>query len=88
MVVCAALASEAPAVAAPPHCGSHVTRDVTLHADLTGCQGAGLVIAADGVTVDLRGHTIEGGIDNSSAYDQVTVKSSGGRGNLAGESNT
>ena len=85
-----ALAGSIPeaATAAPPHCGSHVTRDVILHANLTGCRSSGLVIAADGVTVDLNGHTIRGrgraGIDNTAGHDRVTVKSSGARALLDG----
>ena len=86
IVAAGALAVVPAAVAAPPHCGSHVARDVTLHADITGCHGSGLVIAADGVTVDLHGHTIRGsgfaGIDNVAGHDRVTVKSSGERGKL------
>ena len=77
-----------PANALPPHCGLHVTQDVTLHVDLTDCHGNGLVIRANGVTVDLHGHSIEGfggaGIDNARGYDRVTVKSSGGRGEISG----
>ena len=41
-------------------CGAHVTRDVRLNADLRDCGGVGLVVDADGVTIDLGGHTIEG----------------------------
>ena len=41
-------------------CGERVTADVRLDADLRGCPGVGLVIDADGVTVDLGGHTIDG----------------------------
>ena len=41
-------------------CGERVTADVRLDADLRDCPGVGLVIAADGVTVDLGGHTIDG----------------------------
>jgi hypothetical protein len=71
-----------------PHCGSLVTKDVTLHADLTGCHGDGLVIAANQVTVDLHGHSIEGsggdGINNAHGYDRVTVQSRGGRGEISG----
>ncbi|MEV4755865.1 right-handed parallel beta-helix repeat-containing protein [Micromonospora sp. NPDC049559] len=49
-----------PAHAAPPvACGDTVTADVVLTADLT-CPGDGLSIGADGVTVDLNGHTISG----------------------------
>ena len=52
----------APALAEADHlrCGDVVTESVTLDADLLRCPGAGLVIGADGVTVDLGGHVIEG----------------------------
>ena len=33
---------------------------MTLHADLLGCAGDGLVIGADGITVNLNGHTVRG----------------------------
>ncbi len=68
-----------------PHCGSVVTRDVTLHAHLTHCSGHGLIIGADGVTVDLNGFTMGGsgiGIYNRDGYDHVTVTSRGGRGKI------
>jgi hypothetical protein len=63
---CLALASaavlvSAPANAAPPTppaCGSTITADTALRADLV-CGGPGLVLAA-GVDLDLRGHTIRG----------------------------
>jgi parallel beta-helix repeat protein len=48
--------ASAPAV----HCGSTLTRSITLTADLVQCPGTGLVIGADGITVDLDGHTISG----------------------------
>lgn len=86
-VVGAGLVAASASVAAPPHCGSRVTKDVTLHADLTGCRGNGLLIAADGVTVDLNGFAIKGsglGINNVQGYDRVTVKSSGDRGEISG----
>ena len=41
-------------------CGQRVTQDVRLDSDLRNCDGVGLVIAADGITVDLGGHTIDG----------------------------
>lgn len=66
-VVVAALAVAPPAHAAALSCGDTVTTDVVLHADLTGCPGDGLVVGADGVTVDLAGHTIGG--DGAAADD-------------------
>ena len=41
-------------------CGATITRSTTLTADLLNCPGTGLVIGADGITVDLGGHTISG----------------------------
>ena len=40
-------------------CGAEVTGDVTLEASLTGCT-TGLVVGADGVTIDLNGYAIKG----------------------------
>lgn len=41
-------------------CGDVITRDTTLDRDLIDCPGAGVVIDADDVTLDLAGHTIDG----------------------------
>jgi parallel beta-helix repeat protein len=52
-------------------CGAEVTSDVTLEASLVGCS-TGLVIAADGITVDLNGHAIVGlGAAGSAGVDAV-----------------
>lgn len=40
-------------------CGATVFTDVTLQEDLT-CTGAGLIAGADGITIDLNGHSITG----------------------------
>jgi parallel beta-helix repeat protein len=48
------------ALAGGPACGDTITRSITLHADLADCPGDGLIIGADGVTLDLAGHTIDG----------------------------
>jgi large repetitive protein len=75
--------SSAPAAAhdrAPVTCGSVLTHSVKLRADLTGCAGDGLVIGADGVTVDLNGHTLGGtgaasdGVTNFGGYSHMTLK--------------
>jgi parallel beta-helix repeat protein len=42
------------------HCGATLTKSTTLTADLVHCPGTGLVIGADGITVNLAGHTISG----------------------------
>jgi len=41
-------------------CGDTITADTTLDSDLTGCPNNGVLIGADGVTLDLNGHVIEG----------------------------
>jgi hypothetical protein len=59
-------------------CGTVVTSDVRLTADLLDCPGSGLVIGAPGVTIDLAGHVVDGtgagtGIDNEAGYDDVRI---------------
>ena len=49
----------APAAASHVACGDVITQDTMLDSDLS-CPGDGLLIAADGVTLDLGGHTISG----------------------------
>lgn len=41
-------------------CGDTITADLTLTANLTGCSGDGLIVAADGVRVDLNGYVVAG----------------------------
>jgi hypothetical protein len=41
-------------------CGQQIRRDRTLHRDLHNCPNKGIVIKADGVTLDLNCHTIDG----------------------------
>jgi parallel beta-helix repeat protein len=57
---CLVPAGSAGAREAAVHCGSTLTRSTTLTEDLVQCPGTGLVIGADGITVDLAGHTISG----------------------------
>jgi hypothetical protein len=64
-LVVASSAAQAPAAAAAQNrvsCGNTITADTVLRADVTGCTGSALVIGADGVTLDLNGHTVEGAI--------------------------
>jgi large repetitive protein len=73
------------------HCGQILRQSVKLANDLTDCsEEDGLVIGADGITVDLDGHTIDGtvtqltdcnvspfgvaGISNEGGYDGLTIK--------------
>ena len=46
--------------AEPVRCGAVLTEDTVLDRDLVGCREDGLVIGADGITVDLNGHTVTG----------------------------
>jgi parallel beta-helix repeat protein len=41
-------------------CGDEITADTTLDSDLVDCPNNGVVIGADGVTLDLNGHRIDG----------------------------
>lgn len=68
------------AAAAPTlTCGTTVTRDIRLTADLTGCAGTALVVGAAGVTIDLAGHAITGngkgaGINNTAGHHSLVVR--------------
>ncbi len=77
----AMLAAAPPALADPVACGDTITANVTLEADVTGCLGAGLIVGASDVTIDLNGRRIESGvfnvapgIDNSGGHDGVRIK--------------
>jgi parallel beta-helix repeat protein len=48
-----------PAVSADDLCGATIVANLKLDHDLT-CTGAGLIVGADGITLDLNGHTITG----------------------------
>jgi parallel beta-helix repeat protein len=71
------------ASADPVSCGAVITEDTTLDVDLTDCPGPALVIGADGVTVDLAGHTVSSAcstntpgfatIDDTGGYDKVRI---------------
>src|SRR5688572_28717637 len=96
LLTAAAVALTATAVAAPGSraaepgqvlgCGSVVTTNVTLTADITGCTGDGLVVGRDGITIDLGRHRLSGGLGYSDVaapgsvgvrigrHDGVTVK--------------
>lgn len=70
------------ALATHVSCGDTITTDTALDSDLTNCPGNGVVIGADGITLDLRGHTIDGpdgndpffGVDNTAGHDGVVVR--------------
>ena len=48
------------ALASHVSCGDTITADTTLDSDLVNCPNHGIVIGADGITLDLNGHTIDG----------------------------
>jgi parallel beta-helix repeat protein len=50
--------SAAPALGNHVQCGDTITQDTRLDSDLIDCPGAGLIIGADNVHLDLGGHTI------------------------------
>jgi parallel beta-helix repeat protein len=58
--IVAASAAAAAAANRPwtPRCGAMIAHSTTLYADLTGCPGDGLVVAADGVNLNLNGHVV------------------------------
>jgi nitrous oxidase accessory protein NosD len=66
--VCLALTA-AQASASHVSCGDTITADTTLDGDLLNCPGSGIVIGADGITLDLNGHTIDG--DEPEACDEI-----------------
>lgn len=65
-------------------CGEVITQNTRLQSDLD-CPGDGIVIGADGITLNLNGHTVSTscpdltgcpgrvGIDNSAGYDRVRL---------------
>ena len=59
-VVGATAASGGGVLASQVSCGERITADTTLQQDLVNCQNHGIVIAADGVTLDLNGHLVDG----------------------------
>lgn len=59
LALLAAMGLPGPASADHVACGDTITQDTTLDRDLI-CAGDGLLIGADGVTLDLGGHTISG----------------------------
>ena len=70
MLACAFLGLASPASAQPPlgvGCGATITTDTTLHRDLVDCPNNGILIGADGITLDLNGHRIAG--DGAFAQD-------------------
>ena len=59
LVVACLMAGVGPQAAASDLCGTTILADLKLDHDLT-CTGPGLIVGADGITIDLNGHTITG----------------------------
>jgi hypothetical protein len=64
-------------------CGDVITQSTKLDSDLINCPANGVVIGADGITLDLNGHTIDGtgfhpgssnGVDDSGGFDGPTIE--------------
>jgi large repetitive protein len=69
-------------------CGDTISSDTKLDSDLTNCPGNGIVIGADDIELDLKGHTIDGdgvlgcdelyacdfGVDNTAGHHGVTIE--------------
>ncbi len=67
-----------PPVPGSVNCGDVITQSIILTGDVLGCLGDGLIIGADGLTIDLGGYTLTGtglgaGILND-GYNFVTVR--------------
>jgi parallel beta-helix repeat protein len=64
----------------PLDCGSTITEDTVLNADLTDCVMHGLYIGANDITLDCNGHSIIGSFEASSTgidmnyYNGITIK--------------
>jgi parallel beta-helix repeat protein len=54
-------------------CGDVITQDTTLDSDLIDCPGDGVVVGADGITLNLNGHLIDGVPFQSQSHDGVNV---------------
>lgn len=93
LVLALALGALAPGQATAHHvdCGDTITVDTRLDSDLTDCPGTGIAIGAEGITLDLNGHRVEGhsdeytiGIDNRAGHDGVTIENGTVRGFVEG----
>jgi parallel beta-helix repeat protein len=60
------------ASAAPVSCGDTITADTTLHQNLVNCPNNGIVIGANGVTLNLNGHLVDGDGTPASGCDSET----------------
>src|SRR5919201_1131189 len=81
-LVAGALAAPVSHAASRLHCGATISHSTKLTHDLTNCRGVGLRIGADGITLDLNGHTIAAAAKRNPTahgilnvgHDRVTIK--------------
>jgi parallel beta-helix repeat protein len=66
------LAHPGTAVAGHVECGDTITTDTTLDNDLVNCPNNGIVIGAEGITLDLAGHRIDGDESPAAGCDPET----------------
>jgi parallel beta-helix repeat protein len=84
----------AQASAANVSCGDTITQNTKLTSDLIGCPSFGVAIGADGVTLDLNGHAIEGALGSNGPDDVGVLNGSlppagtGGHANVVVENGT
>jgi parallel beta-helix repeat protein len=64
-----------PAFAVSPLCGTPITHSIVLTSNLDCSNSLGLEIAAGGITINLNGHTVNGG-SGSYGYDGLTQQNS------------
>jgi parallel beta-helix repeat protein len=68
-VVGAFIFAVGPASANHVNCGDTIVADTTLDSDLVNCPNNGIVIGADGITLDVNDHTIDGDGTETSGCD-------------------
>ena len=61
----AGVVGTSPASAATLSCGETITQSTTLENDLGPCPNFGIIVGADGITLDLNGHVVSGTPDPS-----------------------
>lgn len=85
-VAAVALAMAGNAAAVQLNCGDTITQDTTLTGDVLNCNGPAIVIGADGITLDMNGHTASGAAGNrahgilNQGHADVTVRNGTVRG--------
>jgi hypothetical protein len=62
----------------PLACGQVITANTTLQNDLLDCPGDGIIIGADGITLDLNGHTVSAAVCEIDCVEQTGVANTAG----------